>query len=47
MFSPKSTFKFMQPLRLAQETTSRFGMKSVSQKNEMGNACELLASHGH
>ena len=47
MFSPKSTFEFMQPLRLARETTSRFGMKSVSQWNETGSACELLVSHGH
>lgn len=44
VFSCKSTIKFMQPLCLVQETTSRFGMNSVSQWTETDSACELLAS---
>ena len=34
----------MQPLCLVQGTTSCFDMNSVSQGNETGSACELLAS---
>ena len=34
----------MQPLCLVQGTTSCFDVDSVSQWNETGSACELLAS---
>ena len=43
-FSAEFTFKFMQPLCLVQGTTSCFDVDSVSQWNETGSACELLAS---